>query len=499
MRLSRLPGAGMLFMAAALAGCGGGAAPAASSAPPAASAPASKPAASSAAASAASASAGRAAGNSAAAAGSASAAASKPAASAPGSTAASASPAAKPAAGGPIKIGVDNTTTGPLANVGKDNEDALQLYLDSINDTVAGRKIQLTYVDDTNSADVGLTKAKQLVENNGVNMLIGVTSTPVCYAIAQYVKQAQIPFMVSGNCGAETLLTDPKNASPDIVRFTQNGTGIADPMADYAFKKGYRKVILMTSDYGGGLETADAFASAFVGRGGSISQEIHPPLGTNDFGPYVSQIGATGDALVTFMPGVDSLRFAEAYANYGAQSNRPVLDIFGGTVNGSNLAQAKDKVVGFTGNYAYNEALSTPLNQALLKAWNAKYPNRPVSTDTGMGWSAGQILEAAIKQVNGNVEDKQAFLNALYNLKLDTAKGPVSLDKQHDVIQNIYFWQMVKKGSDVVPQVVDTYQNVSRAWDRSDAQLANFKFGTYKGKWVGMTQAQLGNVLTLPK
>jgi branched-chain amino acid transport system substrate-binding protein len=475
MKVSRF--VGLFLLTGGLVACGGAAAPVSptqSSAPakPAASSAAAKPAASAAAS-----------------------ASAKPAASASAKPAASA--AAKPAAGGAIKIGYINSTTGSLANVGKDNNDAFQLYLDSIQGTVAGRKIEVVYADDAGSADTGLTKAKQLVESDKVNILMGLTSTPICYAVAGYVKQAQVPLIVSGNCGAESLMYDEKTAGPYIVRFTQNGTGIADTLADYGFKKGWRKAILMTSDYGGGLETADAFGSAWVGRGASIVQEVHPPLGTADFGPYVSQISKEGDVLVTFFPGVDSLRFAEAYATYAGGSNLPHLDHFGGLISGTNFAQAKDKVVGVIGNYAYSPALDTPANQALLKAWNAKYPNRPVSTDTGVGWSAGQILEAAVKAVNGNVEDKQGFMNALYGLKVDTAKGPLSLDKEHDVIQNIYFWQAVKKGSDVGLEVVDTYKDVARTWDRTQEQIAKFPFGTYKGKWVGMTKDQLGNVLTL--
>lgn len=475
MKLSR--SVSTLIVALALSACGGSAAPASSSAPAVSSGAASKPAAASAAAS----------------------ASAKPAASASAKPAASGSAAAKPAAGGPIKIGYINSTTGALANVGKDNDDAFQLYLDSIGDTVAGRKIDVIFADDAGAPDTGLTKAKQLVENDHVNILMGLTSTPICYAVAGYAKQAQVPTIVSGNCGAESLMYDEKTASPYLVRFTQNGTGIADPLADYGYKKGYRKAVLITSDYGGGLETADAFGSAWVGRGGSIVQEIHPPLGTNDMGPYVSQISNAGDVLVTFMPGIDSLRFADAYGTYFSGSSRPVLDHFGGLISGTNFAQAKAKVVGVTGDYAYSPALDTPANQALLKAWNAKYPNRPVSTDTGVGWSAGQILEAAVKQVNGNVEDKQAFMNALYNLKANTAKGPVSLDKQHDVVQDIYFWQAQKSGNDVALKVVDTYKDISRTWDRTQAQIEAFKFGSYKGKWVGMTKSQLGDVLTLPK
>jgi len=105
---------------------------------------------------------------------------------------------------------------------------------------------------------------------------MGVNSTASCYAIAPYVKQAQIPLIVSLNCGAESLLTDPKYASPYITRFTQNGTIINDPAADWAYANGKRKAIVLTSDYGGGIENGDLFASAFIKRGGSIVQELYP-------------------------------------------------------------------------------------------------------------------------------------------------------------------------------------------------------------------------------
>src|SRR5690348_10675877 len=147
-------------LALALAACGGGAAPASPSTAPASSA----------------------------------AAAAKPAASA------SAKPAASGAAGGPIKIGVLQPLTGIYANQGKDDTDGFNLYIDSIGGTVNGRKIQVILADDQGQPDVGLTKAKQLVDNDHVQVLAGGTVTPECYAVAPYAKQVQVPFVVSGNC-----------------------------------------------------------------------------------------------------------------------------------------------------------------------------------------------------------------------------------------------------------------------------------------------------------
>src|SRR5690349_17936163 len=112
----------------------------------------------------------------------------KPAASA--KAAASAAPATSAAATGQaFKVGYIQTLTGPTANVGKDNLDGFNMYLESVGGAVAGRKIEVVTADDAGKPDVGVTKAKQLVENDHVNILMGINLTPVCYAVAAYARE----------------------------------------------------------------------------------------------------------------------------------------------------------------------------------------------------------------------------------------------------------------------------------------------------------------------
>jgi branched-chain amino acid transport system substrate-binding protein len=377
-----------------------------------------------------------------------------------------------------------------LANIGKDNQDGFDLYIDSINRTVVGRKIDVTVVDDTNQVDIGLNKTKQLVENDKVQLLMGVHNTAICYAVAGYVKQAQVPLMVTGNCGAELLTTDPKFTSPYLTRLTQNGTLILSPAADWAYKQGYRKVTMLASDYGGGLETADAFASEFVKLGGQIVQEQYPKVGETDFGPFLAQLSPQADLVFDFFPGIDGLRFVQGLGQYSGKK-LPILDSFGAAVNGPNLAQEKDAAVGVIGENIYSSAIDTPENKAFLKAWNAKYPGRIISSDVAQGYSGAQILEAALKKVNGNIEDKQAFLQALYGINATTMEGPVKLDSDHDVVKNIYVFQIAKQGDSYGQKLLDTYEGVSRTWHRTPQELAKLPFGKLKGQWAGMTKEKL--------
>jgi branched-chain amino acid transport system substrate-binding protein len=455
-----------------LAGCGGSSAPA-SSAPP-ASAAVSKPAA------AASVNAGT-----------------KPS----GATSSAGSAAGKPAAGGqPIKIGLIEDATGVLANTARDNVDGFNFYLSSMNNTVAGRPIQVEVADSQLKADVALTKTKQLVEDSKVNIVSGLIVTNECYAIAPYIREVQVPTIVANGCVAQDLLIDDKYRSPWLVRTSDSNTMVADPVADWAIKQGYKRASMMSIDNAGGVEATDTFASAFISRGGTIIQEQHPAFGTPDFGPYVSQIDPGADIVFSFETGIDGLRFGQALASYSGAKKPLIIDDISGITDASNLPQLKDKAEGMITSDVYSRANDSALNQEFIKAWQAKYPGRLVGSGVAHAYSAAQVIVAALRKVNGNVEDKRAFMDALYGIDTETIKGPLKLDKDHDAIENVYISKMVKKVDTVDGQILTTYKNVPAAWDRTPQQLSTFPFGTMKGKWVGMTADQIpGGPVGAPK
>jgi len=378
--------------------------------------------------------------------------------------------------------------TGSDSINGTEHRDGVNFFLSTINSTVNGRKIEPEFLDDQGKADVALTKAKQAVEGDHVQMLMGLSTTPSCYAVAGYAKQVQVPLMVTINCGAQYLTTDPKYSNPLLARFTQTSSANIDAAADWAFKTGHKKAILMSSDYGGGIETSDAFASAYILRGGAIVQEVHPAMGSTDYGPFLAQLSSDADIMVFFGPGADSLHFADQWQNYAGNKKLPVLDLYGQVTNGPNIDTLHDKVLGITSAYVYTEAAESPENQAFLKAFHDKYPGRLTSGQFAQGYGNMEAIVGAIKAANGNVEDKKAFGDALHNLNVNTIKGPVKLDQFNNVVQNTYLFEVVKNGSSYGQKLDDTYKDTGQFWDRTQKQLETLKLGTHKGQWVGMTK-----------
>ena len=83
----------------------------------------------------------------------------------------------------PIRLGHLNSFTGGIAYAAEISLNAMNLYFDSINWTVAGRKIELIKEDDQFNPQVGLQKAKKLIESDKVDLLVGVQASNVALAV----------------------------------------------------------------------------------------------------------------------------------------------------------------------------------------------------------------------------------------------------------------------------------------------------------------------------
>ncbi len=110
-------------------------------------------------------------------------------------------------ANAPIRIGNINSYTGGLAYAGENNLNGMNLYFDSIDWTVAGRKIELVKEDDQFNPQVGLQKAKKLVESDKVDLVIGIQASNVALAVLNYMKQQKAFYVVSG-AGTDAITWD---------------------------------------------------------------------------------------------------------------------------------------------------------------------------------------------------------------------------------------------------------------------------------------------------
>ena len=80
-------------------------------------------------------------------------------------------------------------------------------------------------------------------------------------------------------------------------------------------------------------------------------------------------------------------------------------------------------------------------------------------------YGAALMLEQALKDVKGNIEDKAAFMAALRNVQLSNEpRGKFSLDALGNPIMAIYVRKVERKNGKLVNTVVKTYPDVTQFW-----------------------------------
>src|SRR5688572_17473072 len=178
-----------------------------------------------------------------------------------------------------IKIGVIVPGSGPFAIIGEEVKNGFQMYWDEVTGSAAGKKIEVIYEDDTNKPDVGLTKAKKLVEKDGVSVLSGIVSSSVAYALRDYVVSAKIPLVITVS-GADGLTQH--DAAPNIFRTSASGSQQSHVLGEWLYKQGYRRMIILAPNYAMGYEQTGGFARTFTDMGGKIVKTVYPPLGAPD-------------------------------------------------------------------------------------------------------------------------------------------------------------------------------------------------------------------------
>lgn len=365
-----------------------------------------------------------------------------------------------PAQAPPIKVGLIMPASGPFTVNAQRITTGVRQFFETKGWQVAGRKIELLTEDDQGEPQTSLTKAQKLVERDRINALIGFLTTPSTYAARDYVTRQKMPTLA---VSASTGLVAPGSPqrSPYMFRTYISYYGVGKALAEWMYRKGsFRKVVLVASNFGGAIEPAFAYKTAFTTLGGQVVAEVKPPVATVDWAPWVAQIGravAGADAVVAIVYGADAIRMVQAWTEAGLNGKIP---LYGGEafVSEMLLPQMGAAAEGIRQLVSYCPALETPENQSFVKLIKAagQYP----SENNFYGWSAAQALWEAMNAVGGKVEDAEALVKALERVRYVGPMGTFSYDENHNPVLDAYVQEVRKVGGELHNTCVDKVAQV---------------------------------------
>lgn len=353
------------------------------------------------------------------------------------------------------KVGLLLPKSGPYASLGGEIEAGFNLALKE-----AGRAGEFTiFGEDTEiKPSVGLAKARKLVLENEVDVIVGIVSSGVLGALRDFVHGAEVPLIVA-NAGNNTATGE--KCSPYIVRVSFSNGQVNRPMGPWLVKRGVKKVYTLAPDYAAGRQMIDSFTKAYTAAGGEvIGGEFTPFRKTKDFGPYLTNAKASGaDGVFVFYAGGEAISFVKQYGSFGLARNLPLYG--SGFLTSPLYVNAEGEAAeGVITSLHYVPTLDTPENKKFVKSFRAAHGRAP-SEYAVQGYDAARMLMGAL---DAGAKDRASIAKLLPGVKYTGPRGPMEIDPAtNNVVQNIYIYETVKGGDGLTQKVVATVKGVRDA------------------------------------
>lgn len=359
-----------------------------------------------------------------------------------------------------VTVGFVSPVTGFAAALGTDMKRGWDLYWELNGDQVGDVTVKTVYEDDAGDPEVALTKAKRLVDQEGVDLVAGPVLANTAYAVADYVAGQGIPTLQI--TGADDLTQ--RQYDPNILRAGYTSSQSNFPAGTWAYEQDYRNAVTLCPDYAFGWESCAGFVSSFTRAGGEVTKQLWNPLGTQDFSTYVSQIKKL-DPDVVFIGsagGPDAILFYNSWQDFGADD----IPLIGNCCFADEvfLREVGEQALGVTSFTYWAEGRDSEAVRAFVDAYEEQHDEIPSLYAAG-SYLMAQIVAETLGQTDGQVDD--AFIETASDLTFDdSVYGPIHFDDHNNVVGNVYRTEVTARDDGAFWNVpVETFEEQSQFWD----------------------------------
>jgi len=359
----------------------------------------------------------------------------------------------------PVRIGLIGEFTGPFADYGTQIYNGIKAYLKQNGDVFGGRKVEFVVKDTTGAVpDRAKRLAVDAVTQDGVDILAGFGLTPNALATAPVSAEAKKP-MVIMNAATSVITT----RSPYIVRLSHTLPQDTQPMAQWAAKSGIKRVFVLVSDFGPGVDAEGAFVKAFTAAGGEIVGTMRVPFQNPEFAPFVQRArDANPQAIFVFLPpGGQTISFIRSYEERGLAKAGIKIIATGDLTDDGVLEAMGDATLGIVTSFHYSYAHDSPENKAFLKAYvDANGTKLRPNFMACAGYDGMAAIAEALKKTSGST-DPDALMAAFKGMKLTSPRGAIMIDPEtRDIVQTVYIRRVEKVGGSLVNVEFDKFPDV---------------------------------------
>ncbi len=338
-----------------------------------------------------------------------------------------------------VKIGYISTLSGPSAGIGTDIRDGFMLSIKMNGGKVGGLPAEVMISDDQFKPDIGKQLFEKFVKRDHVDFLTGVVFSNVLLAGLPEALRSET-FYISPNAAPSPLAGE--RCSPWFFATAWPNDAFHEAAGQYATNEGYKNVYLIAPNYQAGKDSIAGFKRMYKG---TIANEVYTKLGQLDYSAEIAAIrAAKPDVLYAFLPGGMGINFIKQFVGAGISKDTRLLTPGFGS-DQDVIRPVGDAMAGIFDTSHWALDLENEANRKFVAAFEKEY-GRLASVFAAQGYDAAQLIDAAVRDVKGNLSDKPALRRALQKANFKSVRGDFKFNTNQFPIQD-YYLRVITKDS----------------------------------------------------
>jgi branched-chain amino acid transport system substrate-binding protein len=346
--------------------------------------------------------------------------------------------------------------SGPPAVIGQQQRNGLNLGIKQLGGMLGGREVEVIVADDELKPDLAINKVKTMIERDKVDFVVGPVFSNILQAILKPVVDRDA-ILISANAGPSSYAG--KECSPNLFVTSYQNDQVHEVLGKHAQDSGMKRLFLIAPNYQAGKDAMAGFKQDFKGE---IVDEVFVPLGQLDYSAELTKIAnAKPDAIFVFLPGGMGVNFVKQFRQAGLADTVTFLSAF--TVDEGTLPAQQDAAIGFFGGANWAPNLDNPENRQFVAAYEREFGAVP-ATYAFQPYDTVMLIASALKEVKGNVADKDKVRAALRKADFKSVRGNFKFNRNHYPIQDFYLVKVAKRPdgkyqTEIVKKVFANYED----------------------------------------
>jgi branched-chain amino acid transport system substrate-binding protein len=291
----------------------------------------------------------------------------------------------------PLKIGGILDMSSLYADItGEGSLQAAKMAAEDFGGQVLGRKIEVIAADHQNKADLAANIARDMIDNQHVEMIYDVAASATALAAGEVAKERKKIIMYSGP-GSIRLTNEA--CGPYTVHYAYDTYALAKVSGLAAVKRGLDTWFFLTADYAFGHDLEKDTTDVILKSGGKVLGSVRHPLNTSDFSSFLLQAQASKAKVIGLAnAGGDTVNAIKQAAEFGImKGGQRVLPLLAFVTDIDSIGLPTAQGLLLAGAFYWDMNDET---RAFSKRFMARMKRPPTSAQAGVYSSVMHYLQA---------------------------------------------------------------------------------------------------------